>query len=315
MVRCHLIFGSFGCCLFVAVLFAYHRLFFSFFQLESFLLEPETRDMFGFPNAQHDDPELSKNYSFIQKGARLVEAIGTAVSFLGPDLGPLENVLFQLGMRHVARRCKPKHFPLVGEVLFYIFEVATGDAFTFKVRTAWIQIYNFLSHHMIKGLLYADPSLAPTPSPVVAVSATPKAEDSSVTSESASSRKSRSSKSGKEQMKMNSSSHSRAQDRKSVSSTRSRGQSVRDRLRERHNRIEKNSNRRRSSMGTTSTISSANESIKEPDIGAEFDVMTPINHEAISRATTELVVKSWNSKVKKLPNWKELTGEMFMRKW
>ena len=111
---------------------------------QSFLLEPETKDMFGFPNAERHDPELSKNRDFIMKGVRLVEAVDTALSFLGPDLEPLENVLFQLGTRHVARRCRPRHWPFFGEVLFYIFEVGTGDAFTPQVRAAWVQLYNFL---------------------------------------------------------------------------------------------------------------------------------------------------------------------------
>jgi hemoglobin-like flavoprotein len=108
------------------------------FMRKCFELESSTKEMFGFPaDTDHDDPALSSNQEFISKGVRLIEAVDTAVGFLGPDLEPLENTLFQLGGRHVARRCRPSHWPMVGDVLFYIFEQGLGDDFTPKLREAW----------------------------------------------------------------------------------------------------------------------------------------------------------------------------------
>ena len=65
----------------------------------------------------------------------------------------LEETLFQLGCRHVERQCRPHHWPMVGEALFYVLEQGLGDDFTFEVREAWITLYNFMGYHMIRGLL------------------------------------------------------------------------------------------------------------------------------------------------------------------
>ena len=101
--------------------------------------------MFGFPaDTHHDDPDLSFNKDFINKGVRLMLAIDTAVGFLGPDLAPLESTLQALGGRHVARGCKPRHWPIVGAVMFFIFEQGLGDEFTPELRKAWTVMYNFL---------------------------------------------------------------------------------------------------------------------------------------------------------------------------
>jgi hemoglobin-like flavoprotein len=113
------------------------------FMRKSFEIYPETKEMFGFPGARHDDPALSRNKTFMAKGVRLMRAIDMTLSFLGPDLQPLEQTLFDLGKRHVARQCKPKHWPAVGEVLFYIFEETLGDEFTPELRQAWTGKYEF----------------------------------------------------------------------------------------------------------------------------------------------------------------------------
>ena len=85
-----------------------------------FELEPECISMFGFPeDTKHDDPSLSENDKFIKKGIALIVAVDIALTFLGPDLEPLEGALLELGGRHVARLCKPKHWPMVGVALLW----------------------------------------------------------------------------------------------------------------------------------------------------------------------------------------------------
>ena len=122
------------------------------FMRKAFEICPETKDMFGFPGARFDDPDLSKNKKFMAKGVRLIRAVDMAVSFLGPDLEPLEQTLFQLGKRHVARKCKPRHWNVVGEILFYIFEQGLGDDFTPDLRKAWTILYNFLRYVTLFGI-------------------------------------------------------------------------------------------------------------------------------------------------------------------
>ena len=134
------------------------------FLRKMFELDPETKTMFGFPeDTRHDDPALKNDEKFMTKGIRLIEAVDIAIGFLGPDLDPLEQTLFELGGRHVERQCRPHHWPIVGMALFYVFEQCLGDEFTFDLRESWTIMYNFLSYHMIQGLLAKCPALAEGP--------------------------------------------------------------------------------------------------------------------------------------------------------
>jgi hemoglobin-like flavoprotein len=109
--------------------------------------------LFGFPKGtDYTDPDLTNNAKFLTKGVVLIKAIDTAVQLLGPDLFPLEEVLFDLGKRHVIMKAQPEFWPLVGEALFLVFEECMGDSFTDEVREAWTIMYNFLGYHMIQGL-------------------------------------------------------------------------------------------------------------------------------------------------------------------
>jgi hemoglobin-like flavoprotein len=119
-----------------------------------FELEPDCIRMFGFhQDTKYDDPTLWDNEKFVKKGIALIVAVDIALSFLGPDLEPLEAQLLELGGRHVARQCKPKHWPMVGVALFYTLEQALGEKFTVEIQNCWIVLYNFLGYHMIQGLI------------------------------------------------------------------------------------------------------------------------------------------------------------------
>jgi hemoglobin-like flavoprotein len=110
--------------------------------------------MYGFSiETTFDDPALSSNEKFIKKGIALMNAIDIALSFLGPDLEPLEDSLQELGRRHVARRCKPKHWPMMGVAWFHTLEQTLGKKFTTEIQNCWIVMYNFLGYHMIQGLI------------------------------------------------------------------------------------------------------------------------------------------------------------------
>ena len=119
-----------------------------------FELEPDCIRMFGFPlDTKYDDPALSNDEKFVKKGIALIVAVDIALTFLGPDLEPLEDQLVELGTRHVGRQCKPKHWPMVGVALFYTLEQALGDKFTKEIQDCWVTLYNFLGYHMIRGLI------------------------------------------------------------------------------------------------------------------------------------------------------------------
>mmetsp|Transcript_4767 Transcript_4767/g.12113 ORF Transcript_4767/g.12113 Transcript_4767/m.12113 type:complete len:463 (-) Transcript_4767:107-1495(-) len=115
-----------------------------------FKLAPVTIELFGFPaGTDYRDPNLLP--SQLNKGVVLIKAIDTAVSLLGPDVAPLEGVLFDLGKRHVNMMAQPEYWPVVGEALFLVFEEYM-DGFEGDVRKSWTIMYNFLGYHMIQGL-------------------------------------------------------------------------------------------------------------------------------------------------------------------
>jgi hemoglobin-like flavoprotein len=119
-----------------------------------FELEPDCIRMFSFPeDTKHDDPALSENDKFIKKGIALIAAVDVALTFLGPDLEPLEDQLVELGGRHVARQCHPRHWPMVGVALFHTLDAALAEKFTPEIQRCWIVLYNFLGYHMIQGLM------------------------------------------------------------------------------------------------------------------------------------------------------------------
>jgi hemoglobin-like flavoprotein len=115
-----------------------------------FKLEPATIEMFGFPpDTDYRDPNLA-----VMKGVVLIKAIDTAVQLLGPDVAPLEGVLYDLGRRHIHMKAQPEHWPIVGEALFLVFEEFMEGGLDDQVRNSWTVMYNFLGYHMIQGLKY-----------------------------------------------------------------------------------------------------------------------------------------------------------------
>jgi hemoglobin-like flavoprotein len=140
----------------------WEHVFGEIFLRKIFELDSDTIVMFGFPeDTKFDDPALRDNAKFMGKAIRFIKGIDMIVNFLGPDLLPLETELFDLGGRHGYMNCRPHHWDVVGHALFYAFdETIMKDKFTPEVRDSWIIIYNFLSFHMIKGMLAKFPHLA-----------------------------------------------------------------------------------------------------------------------------------------------------------
>jgi hypothetical protein len=122
--------------------------------------ELECIAMFGYPlDTVFSDPALKDNSKFMKKVIAMVVALDIAVGFLGPDLEPIESQLVELGRRHGAHGCKPKHWHMVEEALFHVFEVALGEKFTPEIQMCWEILFNFLGYHMIQGLIsYGGPT-------------------------------------------------------------------------------------------------------------------------------------------------------------
>jgi len=106
-----------------------------------FRIEPKTITLFDFPaDTKWDDPALRQNDKFMKKAIKLIKAIDMAVSFLGPDLEPLEEQLYRLGWQHIAMKALPPHWPLVGDALLAVFDDCMIGGFKDADREAWIKV-------------------------------------------------------------------------------------------------------------------------------------------------------------------------------
>uniref|UniRef100_A0A7S0RX52 Globin domain-containing protein n=1 Tax=Pyramimonas obovata TaxID=1411642 RepID=A0A7S0RX52_9CHLO len=78
-----------------------------------------------------------------EQGKKLMKALNLSVATLG-DLDKLVPVLADLGKRHAHYKVKPEHFDSVGAALIATLAAGLGDAFTPKVKQAWVKLYGIV---------------------------------------------------------------------------------------------------------------------------------------------------------------------------
>ena len=83
----------------------------------------------------------------------MVDMIDCAVSFLGPDLGPLVEQLNDLGTRHIAYGVKPEFLPVMGQACIYTLQQVLGSTeFSFEDTKDWISVFAMMVTHMQAGM-------------------------------------------------------------------------------------------------------------------------------------------------------------------
>lgn len=113
-----------------------------------FKLEPKSREMFGFS----DDEAVTKNPKFAVHSKSMVDMLDLAVSFLGPDLEPIEFELLDLGKRHIAYGVHIAYLPMMERSVMYALEGILGDKLTREDRGSWQVVFQFMIEHMTKGM-------------------------------------------------------------------------------------------------------------------------------------------------------------------
>lgn len=127
--------------------------------------------------------ELEEDENFLKHAYTVVDAVGLAVSFLD-DLESLEEVLYDLGGKHIKYGVQKAHFEVckkltlhlcnslckvydciiqlqvVGQALIWALQKNFGDDFKPEVKAAWVAFYGFVSHHMGQGLSDAYDAMA-----------------------------------------------------------------------------------------------------------------------------------------------------------
>lgn len=95
------------------------------------------------------DPSLKSLFKGDMKaqGQKLMSMIATAVNGL-KNIDAIVGAVQDLGKRHVGYGVEDSHYDTVGAALIETLEAGLGDAFTPKVKAAWIEVYTLLATTM-----------------------------------------------------------------------------------------------------------------------------------------------------------------------
>jgi hemoglobin-like flavoprotein len=113
-----------------------------------FKLEPKSREMFGFTK----DEVVTDNPKFRVHSKSMVDMLDMAVSFLGPDLEPIEYELLDLGKRHISYGVNTDYLPIMERAVMYALEGILGAKLTREDRGSWQIVFQFMIDHMTKGM-------------------------------------------------------------------------------------------------------------------------------------------------------------------
>lgn len=113
-----------------------------------FTLEPKSREMFGFSA----DEAVTENAKFATHSKSMVDMLDMAVSFLGPDLEPIEYELHDLGKRHIGYGVTTGYLPVMERAVMYALEGILGDKLTREDRGSWQVVFQFMISHMTTGM-------------------------------------------------------------------------------------------------------------------------------------------------------------------
>jgi methyl-accepting chemotaxis protein len=116
-------------------------------------MEPEAKSIFGFrEDLDVTDYKVLISPRFVAHAMQFVTMIDKALNMLGPSDEMLSEVLQDIGAKHARYGVKPEYFPTMGKALVSVVGANLGDdVFTMEIQESWIEVYNALSHDMIKG--------------------------------------------------------------------------------------------------------------------------------------------------------------------
>ena len=117
-------------------------------------MEPAAKSIFGFrEDLDVTDYKVLISPRFVAHAMQFVTMIDKALNMLGPSDEMLSEVLQDIGAKHARYGVKPEYFPTMGKALVSVVGASLGeDVFTMEIQESWIEVYNALSHDMIKGL-------------------------------------------------------------------------------------------------------------------------------------------------------------------
>jgi hemoglobin-like flavoprotein len=122
--------------------------------LRMFELEPLTKTCFGFRNDLN--PSTCSGLArmgMLVHAKRLIEAIDSCLSLLGPDDELLTTLLLAAGRRHVNHGVRASYVHIMGDaLLFSLAEVLGATEWTHEVEKAWISFFAVIASDVIRGI-------------------------------------------------------------------------------------------------------------------------------------------------------------------
>ena len=106
-----------------------------------FRAAPEAKAVFGFQPSQDVENHPMLRMGVLVHGARIVTMLDVVLSLLGPDIESFEEVLAQVGQRHVRMGVKKEHFCLLGDSIREVIASIIGDEFTDEDDEAWKEVF------------------------------------------------------------------------------------------------------------------------------------------------------------------------------
>lgn len=118
-----------------------------------FELNPDATGLFSFAkDYTASDDDMYKDVRFVKHSTGVVATVTAAVNLLKDgDMDTLVSVLRDLGAKHAKHDLVKAHYDLVGESLLYTLEKALAEAFTPKVKEAWVGVYGVIAEQMMLG--------------------------------------------------------------------------------------------------------------------------------------------------------------------
>lgn len=89
----------------------------------------------------------------------IVHLFDSILQMLGPDLEFIEEILGQVGSRHVTMGVNPSLFPFLGNALIWAIQNDIGDDMTDEHIEAWEEVYDAISGDIVKAILNGQAAL------------------------------------------------------------------------------------------------------------------------------------------------------------
>lgn len=121
--------------------------------LKMFEMEPETKKVFGFDLDFEPTAEELKKNGQLHIATTILQRFDASLNLMGPDYELLEEILTELGKRHVGYGVKAHFFPFMGKAIMHAMAETLQDKWTPEVNTAWTEVYQEISGTIMKSIL------------------------------------------------------------------------------------------------------------------------------------------------------------------